>query len=89
MSDSSFVGPVPLLSTKRSKKAIKLPVYFSIIDEKRYFTVSYISHVKDYANIFQVNDLFSKGNNSSSSHLFYLIKIICQGQGQQNKGNDL
>lgn len=70
MSDSSFVGPVPLLSTKRSKKAIKLPVYFSIIDEKRYFTVSYISHVKDYANIFQVNDLFSKGNNSSSSHLF-------------------
>lgn len=89
MSDSSFVGPVPLLSTKRSKKAIKLPVYFSIIDEKRYFTVSYISHVKDYANIFQVNDLFSKGNNSSSSHLFYLIKIICKGQGQQNKGNDL
>lgn len=45
--------------------------------------------VKDYANIFQVNDLFSKGNKFSSSHLFYLIKIICKGQGQQNKGNDL
>lgn len=45
--------------------------------------------LKDYANIFQVNDLFSKGNKFSSSHLFYLIKIICKGQGQQNKGNDL
>lgn len=45
--------------------------------------------VKDYANIFQVNDLFSKGNKFSSSHLFYLIKIICNGQGQPNKGNDL
>lgn len=86
MSDSSFVEPVPLLSTKRSKKPMIIPVHYNIIDEKRYFiTVSYISHVKHYANIFQVNDLFSKGNNSSSSHLFYLIKIICKGQGQQNK----
>lgn len=90
MTDSSFVEPVPLLSTKQSKKVMKLhvPVHFNIIDES-YFTVYYLGHDKHYANIFQVNDLFSKGNNSSSSHLFYLIKIICKGQGQPNKGNDL
>lgn len=67
---------------------LHVPVHFNIIDES-YFTVSYLGHDKHYANIFQVNDLFSKGNNSSSSHLFYLIKIICKGQGQPNKGNDL
>lgn len=90
MTDSSFVEPVPLLSTNNPKKLMKLhvPVHFNIIDES-YFTVYYLGHDKHYANIFQVNDLFSKGNNSSSSHLFYLIKIICKGQGQPNKGNDL
>lgn len=67
---------------------LHVPVHFNIIDES-HFTVSYLGHDKHYANIFQVNDLFSKGNNSSSSHLFYLIKIICNGQGQPNKGNDL
>lgn len=67
---------------------LHVPVHFNIIDES-YFTVSYLGHGKHYANIFQVNDLFSKGNNSSSSHLFYLIKIICKGQGQPIKGNDL
>lgn len=67
---------------------LHVPVHFNIIDES-YFTVYYLGHDKHYANIFQVNDLFSKGNNSSSSHLFYLIKIICKGQGQPNKGNDL
>lgn len=81
MTDSSFVEPVPLLSTKQSKKLMKLhvPVHFNIIDES-HFTVSYLGHDKHYANIFQVNDLFSKGNNSSSicftsSRSFVMVKV--------------
>lgn len=81
MSDSSFVGPVPLLSTKRSKKAIKLPVYFSIIDEKRYFTVSYISHVKDYQTSFRWMISFQREISSvqvicfTSSRSFVRVKV--------------
>lgn len=52
MFDLFFVGFVLFLFIKRFKKVIKLLVYFSIIDEKRYFIVFYISYVKDYVNIF-------------------------------------
>lgn len=79
MFDLFFVGFVLFLFIKRFKKVIKLLVYFSIIDEKRYFIVFYISYFKDYVNIFQVNDFFLKGNKFSLSYLFYFIKIICKG----------
>lgn len=58
---------------------LHVPVHFNIIDES-HFTVSYLGHDKHYANIFQVNDLFSKGNNSSSicftsSRSFVMVKV--------------
>lgn len=52
MFDLFFVGFVLFLFIKRFKKVIKLLVYFSIIDEKRYIIDFYISYVKDYVNIF-------------------------------------
>lgn len=89
MTDSSFVEPVPLLSTKQSKKTNEITctstlqhywwkLFYCLLFRPRQ---TLCKHLSGEWSLFKGKQL--------QFNLFYLIKIICNGQGQPNKGNDL